>query len=59
MPEAKTSVHEAHERSVTMDIAGLAGYLQEILGQKLVAHMTSVRDPKGVGQWAGRPRCRV
>jgi hypothetical protein len=52
VPEARTSVHEAHERSVTMDIAGVAGYLQEVLGQKLVAHIASVRDPKGVGQWA-------
>lgn len=35
-----------------MDIAGVAGYLQEVLGQKLVAYMTAVRDAKGVGQWA-------
>jgi hypothetical protein len=35
-----------------MDIAGVAGHLQDVLGQKLVAHMTSVRDPKGVGPWA-------
>lgn len=54
MPGTRTSVHEAHERSVTMDIADVAGYLQEVLGQKLVAHMASVRDPKGVGQWARR-----
>ena len=35
-----------------MDISGVAGYLQEVLGQKLVAYMAAVRDPKGVGQWA-------
>lgn len=29
-----------------------AAYLQRLLGQKLVALMTGVRDPKAVGRWA-------
>jgi hypothetical protein len=52
LADTKTSAREAHERSVNMDISGVAGYLQEVLGQKLVAYMAAVRDPKGVGQWA-------
>jgi hypothetical protein len=52
VPQAKASAREAHERSVSMDISAVAGYLQEVLGQKLVAYMTGIRDAKGVGQWA-------
>lgn len=43
---------EAHERAVTFEIKDVARYLQEALGQKLVAYMADVNDPKGVGRWA-------
>jgi hypothetical protein len=36
----------------------IAAYLQDALGQKLVAYMTGLKDPKMVGQWArgSKPR---
>jgi hypothetical protein len=37
---------------VTVDVASIAQYLQETLGQKLVAYITGLSDPKGVGHWA-------
>ena len=43
---------DAHHKSVMVDITDIAGYLQETLGQKLVAYMTGIADPKGVGRWA-------
>ena len=43
---------EAHERAVIFEIKDVARYLQEALGQKLVAYMADVNDPKGVGRWA-------
>ena len=50
---AKSKV-EAHKQAVTMDVAGSARYLQEMYGQKLVAHMAGIDDPKRVGKWAQR-----
>jgi hypothetical protein len=41
----------AHRSSVTMEIDDLAGYLQDALGQKLVAHIAGVSDHKTVGNW--------
>jgi hypothetical protein len=43
---------EAHQQAVTVGVASIAQYLQETLGQKLVAYMTGLSDPKGVGHWA-------
>ncbi len=48
----RTSRADAHHKSVIVDVNDIAGYLQETLGQKLVAYMTGVADPKGVGRWA-------
>lgn len=39
-----------------MSVADVAGYLQEVLGQKLVAYMAGVEDVKAVGQWAAGKR---
>lgn len=50
--DVRSRATEAHQRAVTVDIAGVARYLQETLGQKLVAYMTGLADPKGVGHWA-------
>jgi hypothetical protein len=49
---ARTATHEAHERAVSFEIKDVARYLQEALGQKLVAYMAAVSDPKRVGRWA-------
>ncbi|HEY5244809.1 MAG TPA: hypothetical protein VIJ60_04010 [Acidimicrobiales bacterium] len=48
----RTASDEAHQRAVTFEIKDVAGYLQEALGQKLVAYMAGVNDPKRVGRWA-------
>lgn len=42
----------AHRESVTAPSSDVAGFLQETLGQKLVAHMVGVSNPKTVGKWA-------
>lgn len=42
---------EAHREAVTMAIADVAAYLQDVLGQKLVAYLANVKDPKTVGRW--------
>jgi hypothetical protein len=49
---ARTAATEAHERAVSFAIKDVAQYLQEALGQKLVAYMADVADPKQVGRWA-------
>jgi len=49
---ARTPSSEAHERSVSFEMKDVARYLQEALGQKLVAYMAGVSDPKRVGRWA-------
>jgi len=48
----RTAASEAHERSVSFATKDVARYLQETLGQKLVAYMAGVNDPKRVGLWA-------
>jgi len=42
----------AHRKQVEFEIGDIAEFLQETLGQKLVAYMANVQDPKTVGQWA-------
>jgi len=37
---------------VSFEVKDVARYLQEALGQKLVAYMAGVSDPKRVGRWA-------
>lgn len=49
-PRSATS--EAYERAVSFETKDVARYLQEALGQKLVAYMAGVSDPKRVGRWA-------
>jgi hypothetical protein len=43
---------EAHRTKVATTPADLVAFLQEGLGQKLVAFMAGVEDPKTVGRWA-------
>lgn len=49
---ARTATREAHERSVSFEVKDVAQYLQEALGQKLVAYIAGVGDSKQVGRWA-------
>lgn len=38
----------------TLAVADLARYLQATLGQRTVAYVAGLRDPKAIGQWAAR-----
>jgi hypothetical protein len=42
---------EAHRKQVEFAIADIAEFLQETLGQKLVAYIAGISDAKTVGQW--------
>lgn len=52
MPVTRTASSAAHQKAVAFEISDIAQYLQETLGQKLVAYMAGIADPKRVGQWA-------
>ena len=47
---------EAHRSTVESSVADVAAFLQDALGQKLVAYMVGVEDPKTVGRWASEKR---
>jgi hypothetical protein len=47
---------EIHRTKVESSVADVAAFLQDALGQKLVAHMVGVEDPKTVGRWASEKR---
>jgi hypothetical protein len=47
-----TRVDETYKKSVGADLADIARFLQENLGQKLVAYMTNLSDEKQVGRWS-------
>lgn len=51
MPDLKNRARDAHRKSVSWDLDHMASYLQDQLGQKLVAHLAKV-DRKTVGNWA-------
>lgn len=42
----------AHRLAVSYSIADIAGFLQETLGQALVAYMAGVSNGRTVGEWA-------
>ena len=46
----------SHHEAVRASTAEVAAILQELFGQRLVAFMTGVEDPKAVGRWARRER---
>ncbi|HVF04417.1 MAG TPA: hypothetical protein VNA20_06230 [Frankiaceae bacterium] len=52
MAQAQVRSDQAHKRTVTFQIKDIAQFLQENLGQKLVAYLADVADPKTVGKWA-------
>lgn len=41
----------AHKGATIAPIPEMAGELQELLGQRLVAYATALRSPKTVGRW--------
>jgi len=47
---------EAHRTTVESSPADIAAFLQDLLGQKLVALMVGVADHKTVGRWASDKR---
>ncbi len=58
-PEARANLIE--RQGLTSDIAKIASYLQEHLGQKVTAYLSGVKDAKLVEQWAAgkvQPRPR-
>ncbi len=48
----KSRSEEAHRKTVRSTIADVAAFLQEVLGQKLVAYLAGVTGAKTVGRWA-------
>ncbi len=44
----------AHRKAVSLDIAEVAEFLQENLGQRVTAMLAGVSDPGSVGRWAKR-----
>lgn len=56
MPKLRSVPQEAHRKSVESNIADVVGYLQEVLGQKLVAYIAGVSDPRTVARWAASER---
>jgi hypothetical protein len=56
VPNVREASTEAHRSTVESSIADIAAFLQDALGQKLVAFMVGVEDPKTIGRWARENR---
>lgn len=54
--ELREGTRQAHRKSVESSPCDMAAFLQEALGQKLVAYIVGVSDPKTVGRWARAKR---
>lgn len=54
--QLRAASNEAHRKTVESSVADVAAFLQDALGQKLVAYMVGVEDPKTVGRWASDKR---
>ena len=52
MPELRDALRDAHRTAVESSPSDMAAFLQDALGQKLVAYMTGTSDPRTVGRWA-------
>jgi hypothetical protein len=52
MTSPRTAPQAGHRKAVEPGISEIAGYLQEILGQKLIAHIADESDPSTVALWA-------
>jgi hypothetical protein len=53
LADLSEQAHQTTARTATHDIAA---ELQRLFGQRLVAYMAGVDDPKAVGRWARRER---
>ncbi len=56
MADLQAASKQAHRKTVESSIDDVVSYLQEVLGQKLVAHIAGVTDPRTVGRWAAGER---
>jgi len=56
MPQLRSAPQDAHRKAVESTIKDVAGYMQEVLGQKLSAYIAGVADPRTVGRWAAGER---
>jgi hypothetical protein len=56
LPKVHDPSTETHRTTVESSIADIAAFLQDALGQRLVAFMVGVDDPKTVGRWASEKR---
>lgn len=52
MSKLRDASAEVHRTTVESSVADIAAFLQDALGQKLVAHIVGVQDPKTIGRWA-------
>jgi hypothetical protein len=52
MPNVRDASAEAHRTTVEATIADMAGFLQEVFGQRLVAYMAGVAEERTVARWA-------
>jgi hypothetical protein len=52
VPNIREASTAAHRTTVESSVADIAAFLQDALGQKLVAFMVGVEDPKTIGRWA-------
>jgi hypothetical protein len=50
------SEHQAHRKAVESPFADVVTYLQEVLGQKLVAYIAGVSEPRTVSRWRSGDR---
>ncbi len=56
MTKLRSAPQQAHRKAVASSIVDVVGYLQEVFGQKLVAHVAGVSDPRTVARWAAGER---
>jgi len=51
-PRRHAAADAAYRDSVKLSVNDIAGYLQEVLGSKLVAFIAGIKDDGAVGRWA-------
>jgi hypothetical protein len=56
LPKLRNPSTDVHRQTVESSVADVAAFLQDALGQKLVAYMVGIEDPKTIGRWAGEKR---
>lgn len=56
MPNLGALEQQAHRKTVESSFGDVASFLQEVLGQKLVAYIAGVKDPRTVGRWIAGDR---